>query len=120
MSNTTNYSDDDVMLNTVLQRSATDKEFRSRLLTQPDSAIEEIIGAPISSLPKAYRVKFVEKDPGLDALVVLPDFSDAEGTLSDAELEAVAGGDWCFTSCGWTITVCQNTSNNEVEVCKAT
>lgn len=120
MSNTTNFSEDDVVLNTVLQRSATDKNFRARLLTTPDSAIEEIIGVPISTLPKTFRVKFVEKEPGLDALVVLPDFADADGTLSDAELEAVAGGDWCITSCSWTITVCQNTSNNESETCKAT
>ena len=118
MPNTTNYTENEVFLNKILQRSATDKEFRTRLLEQPDSAIEEIIGAPVSSLPKQFRVQFMEKDAGLDALVVLPDYADPEGVLSDAELEAVAGGDWCFTSCTWTITICENTNKNEIEVCK--
>ena len=110
----TTFSDEDALLNTVLQRSATDKEFRARLLAQPDSAIEEIIGVPLASLPKPVRVKFVEKDPGLDALVVLPNFLDPEGVLSDAELEAVAGGDWCITSCSLSITLCQNTDGNKL------
>jgi hypothetical protein len=109
-----NQSEDDVVMHTVLQRSATDKEFRSRLLAQPDSAIEEIVGVPLSTLPKQYRVRFVEKEPDVDALVVLPDFEDPEGVLSDTELEAVAGGDWCITSCGWSIDICLMTNRNEV------
>jgi hypothetical protein len=117
MPNATNNAENEVYLNRILQRSATDKAFRARLIAQPDSAIEEVIGVPVSSLPKQFRVQFMEKDAGLDALVVLPDFADPEGVLSDAELEAVAGGDWCFTSCTWTITVCENTHNNEIKPC---
>ena len=54
---------------------------------------------------------------GLDALIVLPDFLDPEGNLSDAELEAVAGGDWCITSCGWSI--CLMSNDNTVTICRA-
>jgi hypothetical protein len=112
MPNETNYSDNEVILNQILQRSVTDKEFRTRLVTQPESAIEEIIGVPVASLPSPVRVKFVEKGPDLDALVVLPDFSDPDGTLSEAELEAVAGGEWCISSCTLTIHICMMTDNN--------
>jgi hypothetical protein len=109
-----NHSEDDALVSKILQRSATDRQFRTRLLNDPDGAVEEVIGVSVSTLPNAPKVKFIEKDAGVDALVVLPDFMDPDGVLSDAELEAVAGGDWCITSCGWTITVCENTSNNKL------
>ena len=109
----TSYEDDDAMLRRVLHRSATDREFRTRLIAQPDSAIEEILGVSVTNLQAPIRVKFVEKDPGVDALVVLPDFQDPEGELSDAELEAVVGGDWCITSCGFSIDVCFQTARCE-------
>ena len=123
MSNQT-HTTDDAILEQIMQRSATDREFRTRLIEQPSSAIEEIIGVPMSSLPKPINVRFVEKEAGLDALVVLPEFLDYEGSLSDAELEAVAGGDWCITSCTLTITICTQTEGNGgssagVVVCKA-
>jgi hypothetical protein len=110
----TNRAEDDALLNKVLQRSATDKAFRNTLISQPERAIEEIIGVPVSSLSKPVRVKFVEKAADLDALVVLPDYVDPDGVLSDAELEAVAGGDWCITSCSLSITICRNTDDNKI------
>ena len=112
MSNPTN---DDAILGQVLQRSATDRAFRTRLIDQPGTAIEEVIGSSVANTP---RVKFIEKTEGLDALIVLPDFLDPDGTLSDAELEAVAGGDWCITSCGWSI--CLMSKENTVTVCQTT
>lgn len=115
MTSQTNYTnDEDALLNRILQRSVTDKEFRTRLVSQPESAIEEVIGVPVASLPKPVRVKFVEKDPGLDALVVLPDYADPEGVLSDSELEAVAGGDWCVTSCSLSIHICLLSEDNSI------
>ena len=113
MPDANNYSDNDIILNQILQRSATDREFRTRLVTQPDSAIEEVIGVSVASLPRSVRVKFVEKEPGLDAMIVLPDFADPEGVLSEAELEAVAGG-WCITSCGLTVDICLVTNHNQI------
>jgi hypothetical protein len=100
-------NDNDMLLTRILQRSANDREFRTRLVVRPESAIEEMIGVRVANLPRPVRVRFVEKDAELDALVVLPDFVDPEGELTDAELEAVAGGsEWCITSCTFTITVC--------------
>ncbi|HEX8360140.1 MAG TPA: hypothetical protein VF613_08535, partial [Longimicrobium sp.] len=75
--------------------------FRERLVADPKGALGEVIGVPFESLPRPINVKFIEKEPGLDAMVVLPDFLDAEGSLSDAELEAVAGG-LCLTTCWFT------------------
>jgi hypothetical protein len=76
----------------ILKRSATDAPFRARLLNDAPGAIEEAIGVPLSSLQRAITLKFIEKEAGVDAVFVLPDFVDAGGSLSDAELEAVAGG----------------------------
>jgi hypothetical protein len=97
---------DDVIFDEILKRSATDREFRARLVNDPAAAIEDVIGVPLSTLPRPINVKFVEKAAGVDAVLVLPDFVDV-GTLSDAELEAVAGGvyqevaaeDGCTVTC---------------------
>lgn len=80
------------VLDVVLARSATDREFRRQLLTDPRRAIREACGVDI---PPAFRLRFIERGPEADALVVLPDFEtggDESGELSDAELESVAGG----------------------------
>ena len=98
MPNHITRSDDDSIFQEILTRAATDKEFRARLVAEPASAIEEVIGVPVSTLPRPINVKFIEKEPGLDAVIVLPDYVDAEGALSEAELEAVAGGD-CSLTC---------------------
>jgi hypothetical protein len=82
------------VLRAVLQRSTVDRAFRRKLLTDPRTAIEQAFGVRI---PDQYRIRFVERDADVDALIVLPDFS-ADGTdscddeLSDSELEHVAGG----------------------------
>lgn len=72
----------------ILKRAASDLEFRQGLLADPRSAIESGFGV---ELPDGYRIRFVERDPDVDALVVLPDF-EGSGGLSDKDLEAVAGG----------------------------
>ena len=77
------------VLEAVLQRSVVDYEFRQRLLHDPRRAIHEELGI---SVPANFRVKFIEKDKNVDALVVLPNFQSPEGELSDDELETVAGG----------------------------
>ena len=55
----------------VLRRSATDREFRRLLLTEPRRAIREALG---QDLGLGITVQFVERPPGVDAMVVLPDF----------------------------------------------
>jgi hypothetical protein len=91
MSNETGNTNEDYIFENMLKRSATDAEFRARLVNDPTSAIEETIGVPLSTLPRPINVQFIEKEAGVDAVLVLPDFVDVS-TLSDAELEAVAGG----------------------------
>lgn len=104
MSNEIIRDNDEVIFNEILTRSATDRAFRDRLVADPESAIEEVIGVPLATLPRPINVKFIEKEPGLDAVIVLPDFLDVDGVLSEAELEAVAGG--CTISCICTSSCC--------------
>ena len=77
------------VLRSVLDRSRTDHGFRARLLVDPRAAIEEVFGVVV---PHDFRVKFIERERGVDALIVLPDLQPQSGELSDGELEAVAGG----------------------------
>jgi hypothetical protein len=80
---------DPAALSRVLQRAAVDLAFRQQLLHEPRAAIKAAFGLVI---PDQVRLRFIEKDPALDALVVLPDIASADGELSDDELTTVAGG----------------------------
>jgi hypothetical protein len=73
-------------LNEMLARSATDMEFRQKLLTDPRAAFAEVG----ESIPEGVDLRFVENQA--DATIVLPDPLDRQAELSEAELEAVAGG----------------------------
>jgi hypothetical protein len=108
-------SEEDILLERILQRSTTDTEFRARALEDAHAAIEEVLGVPRNTLPQTMRVKFIEKDADVDTLIVLPDFADAEGQLSDSELESVAGGCW-VTSCWMSVSICLVTDDNTVKV----
>jgi hypothetical protein len=90
----------------VLARAATDWDFRKRLLGNPRVALEREFALV---LPALFRIRFVERDSDLDALVVLPTFRGLGGSageeketsmsslhdddqLSDGDLEVVVGG----------------------------
>jgi hypothetical protein len=74
----------------VTARAAIDADFRRALLADPHAAIYRAFGV---QLPKALRMKFVERDPGVDLMIVLPDLVDDLSTLLDDDLlEGVAGG----------------------------
>lgn len=73
----------------ILARAASDPEFRSGLLTRPKDAIREGFGV---TMPEEFKIQFIEKAAGLDALVVLPDPVNADGDLSDRDLDTVHGG----------------------------
>ena len=73
-------------LRQVLERSATDMEFRARLVTDPRAALAEMG----HNIPETLDVRFIE--PEGDATIVLPKPVDPQAELSEAELEAVAGG----------------------------
>lgn len=76
-------------LDSVVARATVDRAFRQQLLVDPRRAIRDALGLTI---PGHFRIKFIERGPELDALVVLPDFRDGAEELSDDELEAVSGG----------------------------
>ena len=77
------------VIDQILDRASHNLEFRQKLLVDPKTVIYEELGVKV---PASYRVKFIEKEPDIDALVVLPEFDDGSGELSDDDLEAVAGG----------------------------
>lgn len=76
-------------LDAIVERASIDRAFRQQLLVDPRSAIRDELGLTI---PAQFRIRFIERGPDLDALVVLPDFRSSEEELSDDELEAVSGG----------------------------
>jgi hypothetical protein len=85
---------EDQLLKAVLKRATVDRSFRQALLTDPHTAIEQTFGIKI---PAQYRVRFVERAPDVDALIVLPDFDSraaatTDDELSDEDLEQIAGG----------------------------
>lgn len=108
----------DPRLQEILERSASDPVFRQRLLTEPHRAVRETFGIEI---PLSFRIRFIEKSPDDDALIVLPNAARPaavppapapdppatpaarrdvsrpaaaleDGELDDAALETVAGG----------------------------
>jgi hypothetical protein len=75
-------------LDAITSRAALDPTFRRALLDDPREAIAHTFGIV---LPPTLRVKFVEKEPGLDLMVILPD--PVAGPMLDAtELGSVSGG----------------------------
>lgn len=88
----------DPRLQEILDRSISDTIFRQRLLTEPHRAVRETLGIEI---PSSFRIRFIEKPEGDDALVVLPKAAGRapapppiaeDDALDDAALEEVAGG----------------------------
>jgi hypothetical protein len=87
MSTTTQQANETVQR--LLSRSATDMEFRRKLLTEPRAAVAEFNGKSIEEVPESFNIRFVEKN---ETTVVLPDPIVAEAELSEGELETVSGG----------------------------
>lgn len=76
-------------LERILARAGVDLAFRAALLLDPRRAIQDGLGVRI---PPGFRVKFIERDENVDALIVLPDFRAPNGELSDLALDGVSGG----------------------------
>jgi hypothetical protein len=76
-------------IRSILNRACTDLVFRERLLNDPRTAILETFGVAI---PPTFHVKFVERAPGVDALIVLPDVAEPGTHTADAALDSVSGG----------------------------
>jgi hypothetical protein len=80
-------------LDAIITRAETDAVFRAQLLSDPRTAIQATFGVRI---PEDVRIRFIERDADVDALIVLPDLSSLATTpgaeLSDQDLEQVTGG----------------------------
>jgi hypothetical protein len=85
-------------LEQILTRAAVDLDFRKALLVDPRKAILDGLGVRI---PASFRVKFVEREKTVDALIVLPDLQRLDGELEDDDLDAVAGGGDTDPSNNW-------------------
>ena len=79
----------DQTLEEISRRAMTDPEFRQTALSNPTAAIAAVNPKPI---PEGFSVQFAD-NTGSTKTVVLPDPIPDAYELSDAELEAVAGGD---------------------------
>ena len=84
------------IMDAILERAASDRAFRQALIDQPHRAIRDAFGVTI---PSTFTIRFVEKEPGVDALIVLPEFGTPDGELSDDDLETVSGGGGAFEWC---------------------
>ena len=75
----------------LVQRSLQDEEFRQKLLDDPRETLEQELGR---GLPEGLQVRAVEETK--DTIYLVLPFASAVGgqggSLSDQELDAVAGG----------------------------
>ncbi len=80
------------LLQQVTSLAAQDRAFRQQLLDDPIAAVQATFGV---TLPATFRVRFVERPADVDAVIVLDTLRAppaADGSLSDDDLDAVAGG----------------------------
>ena len=71
------------------ERAARDSAFRKKLLKDPHAALRDVTDL---SIPPTLKIKFIEKDPNVDVMIVLPDPILEDGELTEDEVAAVAGG----------------------------
>ena len=77
----------------VLNKAADDSDFRARLIADPKAAIASEVG---TTIPDGFEV-VVHEDSATTAHLVLP----ASGSLTEAELETVAGGKYGSLTGHW-------------------
>jgi hypothetical protein len=76
-------------LELVMTRAATDPVFRRRLLADPYTVIRETFGVEV---PPGLKLRFIEKDPDVELMLVLPDLIDGDDPLDERLIDAVGGG----------------------------
>ena len=80
----------------VVAQSWSDDEYKSRLLDDPRSVLAEAG----YSVPDGVDLLVTDSDPDKMHLVIPPAPEGFDGEISDEVLEAVAGGNACFSCCG--------------------
>ncbi len=90
---------EEILLEALVRRATVDAAFRSRLLADPVAAIQAEFGV---QLPAHVRLRFMERPPDVDFLMVLPDFAGDTGELTPEQLRAAGGGlaQWFGSACG--------------------
>lgn len=80
-----------------------DDGFRQQLLDDPKAALEQELG---TALPSGVNVKAVEETADTIYVVIPSKSGKAAGTaeLTDADLDAVAGGGSSWSTCGQELT----------------
>lgn len=76
-------------LSRVVTRASVDATYRRLLLSDPHAAIYDELKI---DLPAGLRLRFVERDPDVDLMVVLPDLVGDTSELDLEQLDAVLGG----------------------------
>lgn len=85
----------DAAYNEVMKKAMLDKEFRRKLVENPNKTISELVGKEV---PEEYHIRIIEQDPQYDATFFLPIAADDE--LTPDELDEVAGGSCGGNCCG--------------------
>ncbi|MFA5479454.1 MAG: NHLP leader peptide family RiPP precursor [Candidatus Muiribacteriota bacterium] len=82
------------VIDTIKQKSATDKKFRERVLNNTSEVVKELTGKDI---PADFKLNVIETKPGYSETLVLPNFIG--DTLNEDDLDAVSGGAVCKNFC---------------------
>ncbi|MCF4965709.1 NHLP leader peptide family RiPP precursor [Nostoc sp. CMAA1605] len=84
----TNHQEFDIeeFKNKLITKAMEDSEYKQRLLTNAKAVVEEELG---TSLPSDLSIQAVQQTPKQLYLLLPPEIDE---TISDEELEAVAGG----------------------------
>lgn len=77
------------LLEAIYQRAAVEADFRAKLLVGPRAAIAEAFGAV---LPEDLRIRFIERHPDVDLLIVLPDLVETPEVSDHNWLDSVSAG----------------------------
>ncbi len=75
-------------LDTIRKKALTDESFFELCLKNPKKAVKEVVGKDV---PDNFKLKFIENKAD-EIIVVLPTPVKKNKTLSEEELDSVAGG----------------------------